>query len=81
MYDRRSTLTTVGERRTLAITGAAGVGTPGAKTVEIRLFRLSGSGSAIAHGNSTATYYPFGSTGGNTLAAQSLPGGPTSVGD
>jgi hypothetical protein len=75
------TLTTVGELKVLAMTGAVGVTTIGSKTVEVRMFRISGSGAADGYGNATAIVLPFGSTGSNVLrpAAQKLPTGATST--
>lgn len=49
------------------MTGARAVSTSGTKRVEIRLWQDVGSGSAEAYGNSTATYFPFGSQGTNVL--------------
>jgi hypothetical protein len=52
------TLTTVGERTHLAMTGAARNTTSGAKTVEIRTFRLTGSGAAPVYGPPTVPDVP-----------------------
>jgi hypothetical protein len=77
------TLDTVGQIVNLSMTGAIGVTSPGAKTVEVRIFRSSGSGSANAYGNSTSTYFPFGGTGVNTLdfATDDSPSGDTGTGN
>ena len=71
------TLTTVGEIKVMAMTGVHGVTTTGAQTIEVRVFRYSGGGSASAYGQATAEVFPFGSTGGNILSpsAASAPGG------
>ncbi len=61
------TLSTVGQAKVLAMTGATGVTISGPKTVQIRLFQSTGSGAANAYGNATTTYYPFGGTGTNAL--------------
>jgi hypothetical protein len=54
-----------GEWRTIAITGAGVVSSSGPKTITVQLF--DGCAFQTAWGTSTATYYPLGSTGGNTL--------------
>lgn len=64
-FTLETTLTTVGERTSFAMTGAIPVTTPGAKTVEIHLH--GAIGVAVVTGAATAIYLPFGNTGGNTL--------------
>lgn len=71
------TLTNAGDVATIPVTGARGVTSAGQKTVEIRVFRSaggSGSVNAVAAANLTLTYFPFGSSGTNTLALESRGG-------
>jgi hypothetical protein len=50
------TLSAVAERKVLTMTGGIATSSGGAKTVEVRIFRLSGSGAATGYGNGTALY-------------------------
>jgi hypothetical protein len=50
------TLSAVGERKVLAMTGGVPTTSGGAKTIEVRMFRLSGSGAATGYGNGSALY-------------------------
>lgn len=68
------TLTTVGEKKVLSMTGVRAVTSGAQQTIEVRIFRSTGSGSATAYGQATAEVFPFGSTGGVTLAPASAPG-------
>jgi hypothetical protein len=67
------TLTSAGQVAMLPITGALSLDPTdpsGSRTVEIHVFRFaggSGSVAATAGANLTLTYFPFGSTGTNTL--------------
>jgi hypothetical protein len=69
------TFTTLGETKVMAMTGAIAVPDGAAKTVEVRLFRLTGASTSWTHfGNVTALYVPFGSGGTNFLGPQIQPG-------
>lgn len=62
------TLTTVGQRAVLAMTGAIPAGpAAGPRTVEVRLFRNSGAGTATTFGNVSTSVFPYGGTGTNAL--------------
>lgn len=67
------TLTTVGQKAVLAMTGAIPVGpAAGPRTVEVRLFRNGGSGAASSFGNASASVFPYGGTGTNALGPTEL---------
>jgi hypothetical protein len=56
---------------TIPITGVGSVTTAGPKNVTVVGLRFGGTGGTItANGNLTTSYFPFGSTGTNTLALQ-----------
>jgi hypothetical protein len=63
-----------GDFNTVSATGAVAVTTPGPHTISVELpvFEAACAGAPAvldASGESTATYFPFGSTGGSTLSA------------
>ena len=53
-----------------AITGVVAVPTATAQTIRVQGSRVGGSGSITGFGQVTATYIPFGSTGGSTLSVE-----------
>lgn len=62
------TVTAANQPVTMALTGAVGVTTAGVKTIEVRVFRTSGTGTATTgFGDLTLTTFPFGGTGLNVL--------------
>jgi hypothetical protein len=63
--DSYVTLTTEGEFASIPLTGAGEVTSSGPKQVEVAMW---GTGGALANGDVTATYFPLGATGGNTLS-------------
>jgi hypothetical protein len=70
--DSYVTLRSVGEVGTIPLTGARRITTSGAKVVRVRMW---GDGEAVANGDLTATYFPFGATGGNVLGPAPDEGG------
>jgi hypothetical protein len=53
----------------MSVSGALDVDVAGSHTVELRVFRLSGTGTgAFAYGGLTVAYHPFGSEGGDVLS-------------
>jgi hypothetical protein len=51
----------------ITLSGAIDTTISGAHTIQLRVWRVSGTGTgARAHGDATVSYHPFGSTGGST---------------
>ena len=49
------------------VSGAIDTTVSGTHTIQLRVWRFTGSGTgAVARGNATVSYHPFGSTGGST---------------
>lgn len=65
------TLDTNNDISNLSMNGAIAV-SGGAKTVEVRIFRSSGTGTANAYGNATAEMFPLSGAGTNAFSAPAL---------
>jgi hypothetical protein len=56
------------EVRQFTVTGATDTGVPGEHTIELRVWRVAGTGTgATAQGDATLSYHPFGSAGTNSF--------------
>lgn len=65
--DSYVTLTSADEFASIPLTAAGDVTSHGPKEVQVAIW---GTGDALANGDVTATYFPFGATGGSTLSAE-----------
>jgi hypothetical protein len=60
----------------LTVSGAIDTPISGVHTIQLRVFRFSGTGTgATAEGDATLTYHPFGSMGTNSLGTSGSPAG------
>jgi S-layer family protein len=66
---------------TTSITGARKIQSTGTHTIELRVFRTAGTGTgAVARGDFTVSYHPFGGTGTNTLGPEVSATGSSEIG-